>query len=250
VARSLAGTLASTMLRGLRPPYHKADAPGCWISPLDDCWDFTHIEGELEELEALVLAEVRRAAVQAAADQAGVLPDELAPDSKAAAEAVVLTQDEKQEARSRHPWARFLGGGSRFDLSAPDMGPSGPVSSVREYLKPDAKPTGFWLRRLSLALRAEIDVDREDVIGRLRRGEDVSPARQVARWTKIVRYGVRKITAGDDVLWEASSPAETVPAEWLEQIGELEGGAALHLMQLAAAVERYNAPLSVSEGKR
>ena len=238
------------MLRGLRPPYHKADAPGCYISPLDDCWDFARIEAELEELEALVLAEVRRAAVQAAADQAGVLPDELAPESKAAAEAVVLTQDEKQEARSRHPWARFLDGGSRFDLSAPDMGPRGPVSSVREYLKPDAKPTGFWLRRLSLALRAEIDVDREDVIGRLRRGEDVSPARQVARWTKIVRYGVRKITAGDDVLWEASSPAETVPAEWLEQIGELEGGAALHLMQLTAAVERYNAPLSESEGKR
>lgn len=238
------------MLRGLRVPYHKADAPGCYISPIDDAWDFARVEAELEELEALALAEVRRAAVQAAAEPAGVSPDELAPEAKAAAEVAALKQDEKQEARSRHPWARFPSGHSRFDLSAPDMGPRGPVSSVREYLKPDAKPTGFWLRRLSLALRAEIDLDREDVIGRLRRGEDVSPACQVARWTKIVRYGVRKITSGDDVLWEARDAAETVPAEWLEQIGDLEGGAAMHLMQLAAAVEQYNAPLSESEGKR
>lgn len=239
------------MLRGLRVPYHKADAPGCYISPVDDAWDFARVEAELEELDALALAEVRRAAVQAAVEQAGVSPDELAPEAKAAAEVVApLTQDEKAEARSRHPWARFIGGHSRFDLSAPDTGPRGPVSSVRDYLKPDAKPTGFWLRRLSLALRAEIDLDREDVIGRLRRGEEVPHARQVARWTKIVRYGVRKITSGDEVLWEAASPAETVPAEWLEQIGDLEGGAAMHLMQLAAAVERYNAPLSESEGKR
>lgn len=238
------------MLRGLRVPYHKADAPGCYISLIDDAWDFARVEAELEELEALALAEARRTAVQAAAEQAGVSPDELAPEAKAAAEVAALTQDEKQEARSRHPWARFLGGHSRFDLSAPDMGPRGPVSSVREYLKPDAKPTGFWLRRLSLALRAEIDLDREDVIGRLRRGEDVSPARQVARWTKIVRYGVRKITNGDEVLWEARDAAETLSAEWLEQIGDLEGGAAVHLMHLAAAVERYNAPLSDSEGKR
>lgn len=221
------------MLKGLRIPTHRADAPGVFIFSTDDAWDHPRIEAEADELVSMKLAAVRREAVEAAARERGVSTDDLHADVRAEVEAgVMLTEQEKADALARHPVARYLRGESRFDLAAPDVGPRGPVASVREYLKPDAQPTEFVLRRIGHARRLEIELERD--LGR--------------RFVRLVRAGVAAIR-GASVLWEAKGPDEHLPDAWLDALTDAEGSAS-PLIVLAGACNRYSAPLSEAEGKR
>lgn len=222
------------MLKGLRIPTHRADAPGVFIFSADDAWDHPRIAAEADELVAMKLAAVQREAVEAAARERGVSPDDLPADVRAEVEAgVVLTEAEKADALARHPVARYLRGESRFDLAAPDQGPRGPVASVCEYLKPDAQPTEFVLRRMGHARRMAIELERD--LGR--------------RFVRLVRAGVAAIRCGASALWEAKGHEDELPDAWLDALTDADGSASA-LIILAGACKRYSAPLSDAEGKR
>lgn len=221
------------MLKGLRIPTHRADAPGVFIFANDDAWDLPRIKAEGDELVAMKLAAVKREAVEAAARERGVSPDDLPADVRAEVEAlVVLTEDEKADALARHPVARWIRGESRFDLLAPDQGPRGPVASVRDYFKPDARPTEFVLRRIGHARRLEIELERD--LGR--------------RFVRFVRAGVAAIRCGAEVSWAAKNADDHLPDEWLDALTDAEGSSA-PLIILAGACNRYSEPLSEAEGK-
>lgn len=215
------------MLKGLRVPTHRVDVPGVYIFPSDDAWDSPRVDAELEQLVALKLAEVKRDAVQAAAREAGVEVDALSPEQVAAAEASCrLTVDEEADARARHPVSRYHAGATRYQLDAPDQGPNGPARAA-DYLLPEVEPTSFVLRRMNYARRAEVELER-DLIRRL---------------SRYVRAGVAAIRCGSATLWEARDPADSLPPEWLDALADAEGGAAVNLINLAAACKNYSAPL-------
>lgn len=234
------------MLKGLRPPTHRVDAPAVYIPATDPAWDMPRILAELDELVAMKRDEVRREAVEAAARERGAEPDALPDDARREVEAsVVLAENEREEARNRHPFQRYQRGETRFDLTAADHGPRGPVASVLDYLKPGEVPTMIHLRRLTFRQRAEFEVDAR--VGN-------SP---VARWIEVIRCGVIKIAEDSRVLWAPSSPGESIPDEWIERLADAtatsDSGrpqAAHGLMWLAAAVLNYSAPPTESEGKR
>lgn len=232
------------MLKGLRPPTHRVDAPAVFIFPSDGAWDHERIDAEVAELVAAKLAEVKAAAVETAAREAGVEVDALPPEQREAVEAsCVLTVDEEREARLRHPVGRYHAGETRYDLSASDHGPRGPVASVLDYLKPDAEPHRFHLRRLTFRQRAELEAAR--FAEATRGGGD-----PIGRWLKAVRHGVTKIEEGSRVLWELPRPDAALPEEWIEVLGDAVGGPAVNLITLAGAVEKYSAPPTDAEGKR
>ena len=231
------------MLKGLRVCTHRVDNPAVFIFPADEAWDHERIDSEVADLVAAKLAEVKAAAVEAAAREAGVEVDALSPEQREAAEACVLTLDEEREARLRHPVGRYHAGETRFDLTASDHGPNGPVASVLDYLKPDAVPTTFHLRRLTFRQRAELEAARFAEV--TRGGGD-----PIGRWLKAVRHGVAKIAEGDHVLWALPRPDAALPEEWIEILGDAVGGPAVNLITLAGAVEKYSAPLTDAEGKR
>lgn len=229
------------MFRGLRIPFHRVDAPGIFILPVDPAWDHERIAAELDECVALRLADERRKAVADAAAAAGVEPADLDPEARAVAErGVSLTAAEEEDARARHPWRRYVSGGaSRFDLGAPDMGPRGSVSSVREYLRPDSAPAMIHLRRLTMVQRIEADL--------LGYG---------ARVLYLVRRGVARITEGDAVLWQASGPDDLLPEEWVERLAYVVTVDAINralpattLGAVAEAVRLYSEPLTDAEKK-
>lgn len=232
------------MLKGLRIPTHRVDAHAVFIFPADEAWDHERIDSEVADLVAAKLSEVKAAAVEAAAREAGVGVEALTPEQREAAEAsCVLTVDEEREARLRHPVGRYHAGETRFDLRASDHGPNGPVASVLDYLKPDAVPTTFHLRRLTFRQRAELDAARFAEV--TRGGGD-----PIGRWLKAVRHGVTKIAEGEHVLWELPRLDAALPDEWIEILGDAVGGPAVNLIMLAGAIEKYSAPVTSAEGKR
>lgn len=214
------------MLKGLRVPTHRVDAPGVYIFPLDSAWDSPRVDAELEQLVAMKLAEVKRDAVQAAAREAGVEVDALSPEQVAAAEASCrLTVDEEADARARHPVARYHAGATRYQLDAPDQGPNGPASA-RDYLRPDVVPLEIVLRRVPWRLRMSIENERDNR----------------ARWESWVREGVAAVRGDPDLAWSAKRPGEHLPDHVLDALCEAEGSY-LNLIALAGACSRYSAPL-------
>lgn len=214
------------MLKGLRPPTHRVDAPGVFIFATDTAWDSERIGAELEALIAAKLEQIKRDAVEAAARGAGVDVADLSPEQRAAAEAsCVLTEAEQADARARHPVMRYHAGATRYQPSAPDVGPRGPACAA-DYLRPGVDATEFVLRRINYARRAAVELER-DLIHRL---------------ASYVRAGVSAIRCGGAVLWEARDPAETLPPDWLDALADADGGAAVNLIALAAACKKYSDP--------
>lgn len=222
------------MLKGLRPPTHRLDAPGVFIFPHDDAWDSARIDAELDELAELVLAQARRSAVEAAARQVGVEPEDLDAELRAKAEAsVMLSADEQDAARSTHPVLRYHRGESRFQLDAPDQGPRGPACAAG-YLRSGADATRFDLRRVGWRERARIELERDPF----------------ARWARWVQAGVARVVTGDRVEWAAGDATDVLPEEWIAALADSDGGAALNLISLAGACSKFSQPITSAEGKR
>lgn len=213
---------------------HRVDAPAVFIFGHDDAWNRERIAAELGELVEMKRKAVQAAAVETMARGAGLEPDELTAEQRETAEgSVVLTVDEETDARERHPVARYLAGETRFDVAAPDVGPRGPVASVRDYLLPDGKPSEFVLRRMNYAQRIAIEIERD----------------LIRRCALLVRAGVKEIREGGVVRWAAKSDEDVLPDEWLDVLTEAAGSAS-NLITLAGACKRYSAPLTEAEGKR
>lgn len=115
------------MLKGLRLPTHRVDAPGVFVFGHDDAWDHEHIRRECDDL-----------ALAGAAESPDELPFE------------------------RHPVMRYLAGKTRFDLQAFDQGPHGQVRAA-DYLRDDERPTYFVLRRVGYRERLAIGIERNPV---------------------------------------------------------------------------------------
>lgn len=221
------------MLKGLRIPTHRADAPGIFIFAKDDAWDVARIEAEAAELVEMYRAKVLGQALTTAAQVRGVAVEDLPADVRIEVEAsVALTDAEVEAARNRHPVARYIRGESRFDLAAPDQGPRGPVGSVAEYLRPGAEPTEFVLRRFGHIRRMEIELERS----------------LEHRFARLVRAGVAAIRCGATVHWQASGPDDQLPDEWMDAIADMPGEHPM--IVLAGACKRYSDPLTDAEGKR
>jgi len=221
------------VLRGLKVPTHKIDAPGLCILPHDDAWDHQRLDAEAAELVALALDQAKTRAVEAAAQQAGVAPEDLTPEQREAAEqSVALTVEEQDAAKATHPVARYLAGETRYQLDAPDQGPRGPACA-RDYLKPDAEPLALELRRIPWRVKMSIDAEHEPRV----------------RWEALVKEGVSGVRFGAEVKWRAKSPDDKIPADLLDMICEAEGDW-LNLARIAGACANYSKPLTESEGKR
>lgn len=221
------------MLRGLRVPTHRVDAPGLLILPHDEAWDHPRLDEEAAELGTLALTQARVAAVEAAAQRLGVEVAALDPAAREAAEqAVVLSAEELDLARSTHPVARYLAGETRYQIDAPDQGPRGPACA-RDYLRPEVDPLGLELRRLDWRAKMRIDQEHD------------APT----RWEALVREGVSGVRVGAEVRWRAKSASEQLPVDLLDWICSAEG-AHVNLIRIAGAVARYSAPITEAEGKR
>lgn len=221
------------MLKGLRVPTHRVDAPGVLILPHDDAWDRDRIEAEGDELEAAALADLRARAVERRAADLGLRPDEIDDAQRAEAEdSCALTDEERTAVRSTHPVARYLAGHTRHQPDAPDQGPRGPARA-RDYLRPGAVPTQFELRRIPWQERARIDLDPD----------------RVSRWSRLVRAGVSRVSEGEHTIWAAKDRADVLPDDLLERLADAEGGY-VTLIQIAGACAAYSQPLTEAEGKR
>lgn len=221
------------MLKGLRVPTHRIDAPGVLILAHDDAWDHDRIEAEQAECEVDAMRVLRKGALTKFASERGKRVDELTDEEREQSDASCsLTEAEKEEARSRHPWRRYQAGATRFQADAPDQGPRGPARAA-DYLRPDAVPTCFELRRIGWQERARIDLDQD----------------RVSRWSRLVRAGVARVSEGEHVIWAARDRGDCLPDDLLDHLGDAEGSYAT-LIAVAAACMKHSQPLTESEGKR
>lgn len=222
------------MLKGLRVPAHRIDAPGVLILAHDDAWDHDRIEAEMAECEAEALRVMRKEALRKFAESRGVRVDELTEEQVAESDAsCALSEDEKEQARSQHPWRRYHAGATRYQPDAPDQGPRGPTCATA-YLKPDVHATRFELRRIPARERARIEYDPD----------------HFSRFERWVRLGLAGVTTGDRVEWRADKPTDRVPDDLFEAVCDAQGGPMVNLIALAGACKRFSAPLDESEGKR
>lgn len=218
------------MLKGLRPPTHRVDAPGVLILAHDSAWDADRIDAECAELEALALADAKAAAADRYAADRGVDVRDLTPEQVAEVEgSVALTEEEREAARAVHPFRRYQRGETRFQLDAPDQGPRGPACAG-DYLVGEA--ARFELRRIPWRERARIDAVTDYV-------------ERIERW---VRAGLAGVEAGD-LRWRAKEPTDRVPDDVLEVIADASGST-LNLIALAGACKRFSESLTSAEGKR
>lgn len=92
--------------------------------------------------------------------------------------------DELGERAGEHPVGRYFRGESRFDLDAPGFA-AGEVKTARQYLKADARPTTWLLRRLR--------------IGELARCRDIGGHQGALQAFQLALTGVENPPAGVDV---------------------------------------------------
>lgn len=221
------------MLKGLRVPTHRIDAPGVLILAHDDAWDDERLEAEQAECEAEALRAMQREALSKFAAARGIglhdLTDEQVAESDASC---VLTEADKEAARANHPWRRYQAGATRYQPDAPDQGPRGPACAS-DYLKLDAEPARFELRRIPWRERARIELVRDLML----------------RLEAYVRAGLAGVEAGE-VRWRAEKPSDIVPEDVLAAICDAHGGPAVNLIALSGACKKFSDPLDGAEGKR
>lgn len=190
------------MLR-IKPPTHRIDAPGTYISGRDPAWDNAKND---RDMAAFVDNALKAKQDAAEADFRAAAHDREVSDEEVATvrAAVELTAGERKAAIERHPVVRYFSGVTRWQPSAPDWGPDGKPTTVRDYLKPGAKATEFQIRRLSLR-------DFQSV-------SEIENTR--ARFLEAARAGLRSIRA-DGYEWTARGDEWATDAQ-LEAIHEAD----------------------------
>ena len=210
----------------IKPPTHKVDAGGVFISPYDSAWDTDRIERELAALELAALDKMREGAIAKAkaATPDRELTDEEIEDVRASC---MLSETESDASRQVHPFFRYIGGETRYQLDAPDWDHEGKPVTMRDYLKGKAD-VEFVLRRLGF--RTYLDCQDE-------RGHE--------RILAFAKHGLKAVRSAD-YNWAAKGD-ETTPDEVFEALHQTS----LSLTgEIAVAVQRFNAPLSESEKSR
>lgn len=219
------------MLKGLRVPTHRVDAPGQYVLPHDVAWDKDRITAEREELAAMALAKLKADAVARAAAELG--RDLTDAERTTAEQSCALDEDERARVEERHPVPRYLDGDTRFDPQALDQSPRGPARAF-DYFRAGVEPTIFHLRRVGFQARMRIEATRD-------------ASQRFVAW---VKAGVEAITCGAQTLWRASEDEHELSDDWLESIASADGGALVNILLISGACTKYGRPLDEAEGKR
>jgi hypothetical protein len=207
----------------IKPPTHKIDAGGTFISLSDPAWDQDKYAADMAAYEAAALTEVQDAAV--AKFRAENQGRELSDDEIAAVRAAcVLSDEERHKARGRHVVFRYLRGKTRMQPNAPDWGPDGKPCTARDYLKGPA--TEFSIRRLAYRDYQAAD----EIVG------------SNARLMEFCRLGLKGIKSAD-FNWTAKGD-ETVPDDVMQVLHD--ANVALPL-EIGAAVVVLCRPIDVEE---
>ena len=131
----------------IKPPTHRADALGVYISPRDTAWDNATWRADMAILEAKALADARDIAE---AEHRAKYPSATAEALAEVRENCRLTEAQIAAYALRHPVVRYHRGLTRFQPNCDDWDAEGKPCTVRSrYLKEGA--TEFTLRRLPYA---------------------------------------------------------------------------------------------------
>lgn len=139
-----------------------------------------------------------------------------------------------------HPYARYHGGWTRYDLDAPAT-VLGRVTTAREYLDEAQQPTMWYLRRLSGAQWNEIHPLWQKAT---RASEPATSA-----FLRACMIGIVKVENGPSL----DMPGGRLSAEDFEQLhrlGHAQDPPIELPMDLGEAVYQASMPLTESEGKR
>lgn len=131
----------------IKPPTHRADALGVYISPRDTAWDNATWRADMAILEAKALADARDIAET---EHRAKYPSATAEALAEVRENCRLTEAQIAAYALRHPVVRYHRGLTRFQPNCDDWDAEGKPCTVRSrYLKEGA--TEFTLRRLPYA---------------------------------------------------------------------------------------------------
>jgi len=205
----------------LKPPTHRADALGVFISRHDTAWDNALINAEIEVLQAKALAEVQAAA---AAAYKAKHPSATAEEGQAAADGCKLTEAQNAEAIRRHPTVRYMMGVTRYQLNAHDWRPDGTPCTARDYLKPGAAE--FTICRLKPEAYHLADAIENSAL----------------RLTAFARAGLRAVRS-TDWTWETGD-TETRVEDVLRALHDADVSLPLEIGQAVIAMRR---PLDEAE---
>jgi hypothetical protein len=215
----------------IKPPTHRSDALGIFISAHDPAWDDDRYKADVEVMVAAAL-KAKQDAAEAAymailPEHRPTNPDDLAAQIKFRRTIAQLTEDERHKARAAHPVVRYLAGLTRWQPGAQDWDPTGKPCTVRDYLKPNAAPSEFTIRRLSYQAYQAAD-------------EITSTAE---RLTAFARASLRAIKS-PEWNWTAADHETRAPDEVLQALHDADPSLPLQIGQAVISLCR---PLSDTE---
>jgi hypothetical protein len=211
----------------LKPPTHRADALGVFVSVHDPAWNDAVYTADLEALLAAALAEKQSAAeAEHIAKHPGATADEIIA-LRAACE---LSAVEQHRAKGLHPVVRYVTGKTRYQLGATDHAPDGSPCTVRERYLTQGAACEFTLRRLPFAAYQAAD--------------EITSTSE--RLTAFVRASLRAVKS-PDYNWTAGDAETRAPDAVLQVLHEADPALLLEIGQAVIALCR---PLDEAETPR
>lgn len=198
------------MLKLHRPPTHKVDAPGVFISIHDDAWDMTRVDAEVAAAHADAVK--RRGLIDLDGEEPNLA-----------------------DLRARHPVGEYFAGTTRYQPDAPAWDLQGKPTTASDYLKPGAQPTRFIFRRV--AWREYEQVLASSTIPRIALGE------------MLRRVLVQIDDPSGALVWTREADKLVVPDDIMQALWSSSEDRAL-FVDLAIAAKLYCGPLLPHEGKR
>lgn len=211
----------------LRPPTHRIDSPGIFIS-LGDCWDQQKLDADLAIRKEKALADKADKAIAdylAASKGKALTPEE----EQAIRDAVALDEDEETAVLFNSPVSRYYSGKTRYQPDADDWDSSGKPCKVRDFLV--GQPTEFIIKRLNF----QDYRDASTIVG---------PAKALL---EMATLGLREIRSPPGGLsWKAGKGEDRVPDHILQSLHDANVGL---ISEIGNAVIRFNSPIGEEEGK-
>ena len=212
----------------IKPPTHKIDGAAVFIAPSDPAWDMPTIDAEIGTMWEAALVKLQDDAIKAEIAKRGAVSPEEVEQITATARMLQLSDEQRIEAYSRHPFVRYQGGCTRFQPDAQDWRPDGSPCTVRDYLR--GPPTEFSLCRP----KAEP----------YRAAEEISVTS--ARLMEFAYLGLRGIRS-EGYTWRAEDRQTRAPEEVIEA---LHAASVVLIREIGRAVLLLSKGLNVDEAFR
>jgi len=211
----------------IKPPTHRADALGVFVSVHDPAWDDARYTADLEALLAAALAAKQDAAEAAHRAKHPAAPADEIAELRAGCELSAL---EQHQVKGRHPVVRYVTGKTRYQLGAADWAPDGSPCTVRERYLTKGPACEFTLRRLTFQAYQAAD----EITGT---GE---------RLTAFARAALRAVKS-PDYSWTAGEAETRAPDAVLQVLHDADPALLLEIGQAVIALCR---PLDEAETPR